>query len=175
MNIHIVLYEPLIPQNTGNIMRTAIAINAKLHLIEPLGFDLNEAKLRRSAVDYFEKVDYYVYKNFEEFEQKNKGEYFFLTRYGKKTYSDIDFKSIGKDIYLIFGKETTGIDRKLLAKNIDNCFRIPTTEGVRSINLSNSVAIVTYEVLRQNDFMGLHKVEPDVHKGKDYLDNFLED
>jgi len=173
--IHIVLYEPEIPQNTGNIMRTCVAIGAKLHLIEPLGFKIDEARLKRSALDYYEFLDYTVYKNFLDFEEKNKGKYFFLTRYGKKTYSEFDFNEIKEDIYLIFGKESTGVDRSLLAKHMDLCYRIPTTDKVRSLNLSNAVAIVVYEVLRQKDFMNLEKYEPETHKGKDFLDQFKKD
>lgn len=170
--INIVLYEPLIPQNTGNIMRTCVALNMKLHLIEPLGFKLDEAKLKRSALDYYEHLDYYVYGNYEDFVSKNEGVYLFLSRYGKKTYSDFKIKDIKEDIYIIFGKETTGVDRKLLNKNIDNTFRIPTTNKVRSLNLSNSVAIVAYEFYRQLDFNDLEKVEPDNLKGRDFLDQF---
>ncbi len=175
MNLHIVLYEPEIPQNTGNIMRTCVAINAKLHLIEPLGFKIDEAKLRRSALDYYEHLDYVVYKNFDDFQSKNKGKYYFLTRYGKKNYADIKYTENQEPIYLIFGKESTGVDRYLLAKHLDSCYRIPTTDKVRSINLSNAVAIVSYEVLRQFDYPELEKVEPETHKGKDFLDQFLEE
>lgn len=175
MKMHIVLYEPEIPQNTGNIMRTCVAIGAKLHLIEPLGFKIDESKLRRSALDYYEHLDYVVYKDFLDFEQKNKGTYLFLTRYGKKNYADIKYRELKEPIYLIFGKESTGVDRTLLAKHLDNCYRIPTTDKVRSLNLSNAVAIVAYEVLRQFDYPDLEKVEPDTHKGKDFLDQFIED
>ncbi|MDL2292925.1 tRNA (cytidine(34)-2'-O)-methyltransferase [Acholeplasma sp. OttesenSCG-928-E16] len=172
MKINIVLFEPEIPQNTGNIMRTCVGINAKLHLIKPLGFSLDEKHLRRSALDYFEHLNYDVYENFDDFTSKNKGAYYFLTRYGKKTYSNIDFKSIDEDIYLIFGKESTGVDRKILSLHIDNCYRIPTTDKIRSLNLSNAVAITCFEVLRQLDFMDLEKMEPKSLKGSDYLDKF---
>lgn len=170
--LHIVLYEPEIPQNTGNIMRTCVAIGARLHLIEPLGFKIDEAKLRRSALDYYDFLDYHLYPNFDAFLKSNPGAYFFLTRYGKKTYSEFNYKEIKEDIYLIFGKESTGVDRTLLAKHIDRCYRIPTTDKVRSLNLSNAVAIVVYEVLRQLDFLDLEKYEPETHKGKDFLDQF---
>ena len=172
MSLHIVLYEPEIPQNTGNIMRTSVAIGAKLHLIEPLGFKIDEARLKRSALDYYEHLDYNLYKNFDDFQSKHKGTYLFLTRYGKKNYADIDYRTLDKPIYLIFGKESTGVDRKLLAKHMDNCYRIPTTDKVRSLNLSNAVAIVAYEVLRQLDYPDLIKTEP--HKGEDFLDQFVE-
>jgi tRNA (cytidine/uridine-2'-O-)-methyltransferase len=171
---HIVLYEPEIPQNTGNIMRTCVAIGAKLHLIEPLGFKIDEARLRRSALDYYEHLDYVLYKNFDDFASKNPGAYLFLTRYGKKNYADINYKEIKEPMYLIFGKESTGVDRHLLAKHLDHCYRIPTTDKVRSLNLSNAVAIVAYEALRQFDYFDLIQTEPETHKGKDFLDQFVE-
>lgn len=152
--LNIVLYEPLIPQNTGNVMRTCVGIGAQLHLIEPLGFSLEEKQLKRSALDYFPLLKYKVYSSFESFVKENDGYYFFLTRYGKKTYSDIDFKKyFDKPVYLIFGKETTGVDRKILAKHQDMSFRIPTNDKIRSLNLSNSVSIVAYEYLRQLIFL----------------------
>lgn len=170
--INIVLYEPLIPQNTGNIMRTCVGINAKLHLIEPLGFSLDEKHLKRSALDYISHLNYEVYPNFEAFIKKNKGSYYFLSRYGKKPYHEIIFNK-EDNIYFIFGKETTGIDRPLLAKHMDHTFRIPTTDKIRSLNLSNTVSIVAYEYLRQTGFEGLYDKEPKTLKGEDYLDTFL--
>lgn len=175
MNVHVVLYEPEIPQNTGNIMRTCVALGVKLHLIEPLGFNIDEKRLRRSALDYYEHLDYTLYKNFDDFSAKNPGTYLFLTRYGKKNYADIAYPELPEPLYLIFGKESTGVDRKLLAKHLDDCYRIPTTDKVRSLNLSNAVAIVAYEVFRQFDYKNLITVEPETHKGKDFLDQFLED
>lgn len=172
--INIVLYEPEIPQNTGNIMRTCVALGAKLHLIEPLGFKLDEKKLRRSALDYYEYLDYVVYEDFNDFAKKNPGTYVFLTRYGKQSYTDVSYHKID-NLYLIFGKESTGVDRHLLAKNLDKCYRIPTTDKVRSINLSNAVALVAYEVARQQAFRGLYKEEPETHKGKDFLNQFIEE
>lgn len=165
--INIVLYEPEIPQNTGNIMRTCVAINAKLHLIEPLGFILNDKTIKRSGVNYIDKLEYYVYPNFEDFLSKNKGEYYFFTRYGKKPHSDFNFTDKEKDIYLIFGKESTGIPKSILRNYLDRCMRLPTTANVRSLNLSNCVAIASYEVLRQQDYPNLLKTEP--HKGEDWL------
>ena len=165
--INIVLYEPEIPQNTGNIMRTCVAINARLHLIEPFGFVLNDKTIKRSGVNYIDKLDYIVYSNYEEFLNKNKGEYYFFTRYGKKPHSDFDFTDTTKNIYLIFGKESTGIPKKILRDNLDKCMRLPTTADVRSLNLSNCVAIAAYEVLRQQDYNNLLRTEP--HKGEDWL------
>ena len=155
-------------------MRTCVAIGAKLHLIEPLGFKIDESKLKRSALDYYEHLDYVLYKNFDDFQSKNEGTYLFLTRYGKKNYADIDYKALKQPLYLIFGKESTGVDRTLLASHLEDCYRIPTTDKVRSINLSNAVAIVAYEALRQFDYFDLERTEPETHKGKDFLDQFLE-
>ena len=165
--INIVLYEPEIPQNTGNIMRTCVATNAKLHLIEPLGFRLDDKTVKRCGVNYIDKLVYKVYKNFEDFLNQNEGEFYFFTRYGKKPHTEFDFKSTNKDIYLIFGKESTGIPKTILRNYLDRCMRLPTTDNVRSLNLSNCVAIATYEVLRQLDYPNLLRTEP--HKGEDWL------
>lgn len=165
--INIVLYEPEIPGNAGNIMRTCVAIGAKLHLIEPLGFILNDKTIKRSGVNYIDKLEYTVYPNYEDFKSKNKGDYYFFTRYGKKPHTDFNFNNTTKDIYLIFGKESTGIPKSILRDNLDKCMRLPTTANVRSLNLSNCVAIAAYEVLRQQDYPNLLKTEP--HKGEDWL------
>jgi tRNA (cytidine/uridine-2'-O-)-methyltransferase len=165
--INIVLFEPEIPQNTGNIMRTCVATNSKLHLIKPLGFSLDESSIKRSGVNYIDKLDYCVYEDFEDFQDKNTGEYYFLTRYGRKPHTCFEY-DLNKNIYLIFGKESTGVPKKILKEHLDRCMRIPMTENVRALNLSNSVAIALYEVLRQSDFEELLKEEP--HKGSDYLE-----
>lgn len=165
--INIVLYEPEIPENTGNIMRTCAGTNSRLHLIEPLGFALDEKKIKRSGVNYIDKVNYQRYLDFEDFQNKNQGEYYYFTRYGTKPYSEIDFSDSTKNIYLIFGKESTGIPKEILHDNLDKCYRIPTSENVRALNLSNCVALVTYEALRQQNFNNLLKYDP--FKGKDYL------
>ena len=165
--INIVLYEPEIPGNTGNIMRTCVAVNAKLHLIEPLGFKLDDKTVKRSGVNYIDKLEYTVYKNFDDFLSKNDGEFYFFTRYGKKPHTDFDFTESKKDIYLVFGKESTGIPKEILRNYLDRCMRLPTTANVRSLNLSNCVAIATYEVLRQLDYPDLLRTEP--HKGEDWL------
>lgn len=170
---HIVLYEPEIPQNTGNIMRTCVATNTKLHLIKPLGFSLDEAHLKRSAVNYIDKLDYTIYENFEEFKSKNKGIYYYLTRYGKQPHTSFDYTNKNDlDLYFIFGKESTGIPKEILQKDISHCLRIPMTSNVRALNVSNSVAVVIYEVLRQQNYNNLLKEEPngDGFKGKDYLE-----
>lgn len=173
--INIVLFEPEIPQNTGNIMRTCVALGARLHLIEPLGFRLDEKKLKRSALDYYEYLDYTVYEDYEDFESKNPGTYVYLTRYGKRSYTDKNYKQVTDNLYLIFGKESTGIDKHILANHLDQCYRIPTTDKVRSINLSNAVALVAYEAARQQGFEGLYSEEPENFKGRDFLDQFIDE
>lgn len=165
--INIVLYEPEIPGNTGNIMRTCVATNTKLHLIEPLGFSLDESHLRRSGVNYIDKLEYNVYKNFDEFKSKNKGTYYYFTRYGHKPHTSFDYSNKDEDIYLIFGKESTGIPKEILREDLDHCMRIPMSSNVRSLNLSNCAAIVLYEVLRQQDYRDLLFEEP--HKDKDFI------
>ena len=166
--INIVLYEPEIPGNTGNIMRTCVAVGAKLHLIEPLGFVLNSSTIKRSGVNYIDKLEYVVYKDWEDFLSKNEGDFYYFTRYGHKPHSSFDYSDNSKNIYLIFGKESTGIPKEILKKDLEHCMRIPMTDNVRSLNLSNCVAICIYEVLRQQNYNDLLREEP--HKGKDYLE-----
>ena len=166
---HIVLYQPEIPQNTGNIMRTCAAVNMKLHLIKPLGFDLDIKKVRRSAANYMEHVEYEVYEDFEDFQSKNPGDYYFITRYGQKAPDMMDFKSSDKDTYVIFGSESSGIPKEILRPHLDNCLRLPMTDKVRSLNLSNTVAVLAYEVLRQQGYNDLFTHEPETLKGKDWL------
>ena len=165
--INIVLYEPEIPQNTGNIMRTCVATNAHLHLIEPLGFKIDDKTVKRCGVNYIDKLNYTVYKNFAEFLSNNKGDFYFFTRYGKKPHTEFDFSNKNDNIYLIFGKESTGIPKELLRNYLDKCTRIPTTSNVRALNLSNCVAIATYEVLRQQNYPNLSKTE--TQKGENWL------
>ena len=164
---NIVLYEPEIPGNTGNIMRTCVATNTKLHLIKPLGFSLEDKYLKRSAVNYLEHLNYEVYENYEDFKSKNPGTYYYFTRYGKKPHTSFDYSNNKENIYLIFGKESTGIPKEILKDDLEHCLRIPMSKNVRALNLSNSAAIVIYEVLRQQDFNDLLRTEP--HKGEDYL------
>ena len=166
---HIVLYQPEIPQNTGNIMRTCVATNTKLHLIKPLGFSLDDKHMKRSGVNYIDKLEYTVYENFEEFKSKNKGIYYYFTRYGKKPHTSFNYQNKeNKDLYIIFGKESTGIPKEILQDDLDHCMRIPMSENVRALNLSNCCAIVIYEALRQQDYNDLLKYEP--HKGINYLE-----
>ena len=166
--INIVLYEPEIPTNTGNIMRTCIACNAKLHLIEPLGFRLDEKSVKRSGVNYLDNLNYEVYDDYNDFLAKNSGDFYYFTRYGKKPHTSFDYSDCTKNIYLIFGKESTGIPKDILKNNLDKCMRIPMSSNVRSLNLSNCVAIVAYEVLRQQNYNDLLFSEP--FKGEDYLE-----
>ena len=166
--INIVLYEPEIPGNTGNIMRTAVATNAKLHLIEPLGFSLDEKYLKRSSANYMDKLNYEVYKNWEDFKSKNEGTFYYLTRYGKKPHTSFDYSDSKENIYLVFGKESSGIPKEILRNDLDRCMRMPMTKDVRALNLSNTVAIMVYEVLRQQNYNDLLLKEP--HKSENYIE-----
>lgn len=170
--LHVVLYEPEIPQNTGNIMRTCAATNTKLHLIKPLGFRLDEARMRRSGMDYIDLLDYEVHENWEDFTTKYPSEnYYFLTRYGKKAPSEFHYPQ-NEDVFFVLGKESTGVDKKILKKYIDNCMRLPMQKDARSLNLSNCAAIIVYEALRQFDYRNLKSEE--VLKGSDFLINWEE-
>ena len=165
--LNVVLFEPEIPQNTGNIMRTCVATNTHLHLIKPLGFYMDEAHLKRSGVNYVNECKYTIYENFDDFLNKNKGEMYYFTRYGKKPHSSFDYTN-KENIYLIFGKESTGIPKEILKDHLDRCIRIPATSGVRALNLSDCVAIGIYEVMRQKNYEGLLQTEP--FKGENYLE-----
>jgi len=167
--INIVLFEPEIPGNTGNIMRTCVATNSKLHLIKPLGFSLDEKYIRRSGVNYIDKCDYTVYENIEEFYEKNDGTFYYLTRYGHKPHTSFDYSDKDENIYFVFGKESTGIPPGLLKPHIEKCMRIPMTDNVRALNLSNTVAIMVYEALRQQNYNDLLRDEP--HKSKTFIED----
>ncbi len=164
--INVVLYEPEIPQNTGNIMRTCSAFEMKLHLIEPLGFSLDEKHLLRSGMDYIKDLDYTVYPDWESFFKGRKGQFVYFTRYGMKSFDECVFDK-DQDIYLVFGKESTGIDKQILKDNLDCCYRLPMRKDARSLNLSNCVAIGAYECLRQVGFGDLSDRE--WIKGADFL------
>lgn len=166
--INIVLFEPEIPGNTGNIMRTCVATNSKLHLIKPLGFSLEEKYIKRSGVNYIDKCDYTVYENIDEFYEKNKGTYYYLTRYGHKPHTSFDYSNSEENIYFIFGKESTGIPPKFLRPHLDHCMRMPMTDNVRALNLSNTVAVMVYEALRQQNYNDLLREEP--HKSKNFIE-----
>ena len=166
--LNVVLYEPEIPQNTGNIMRTCAATNTHLHLIKPLGFSLDEKVVKRSGANYINDCNYTLYENFDDFLSKNNGDFYFLTRYGRKAHSSFDYSDKSKNIYLVFGKESTGIPKEILKDHLDRCLRVPMTNKVRALNLSNTVAIMVYEVLRQQNYPNLLFEEP--FKGSDYLE-----
>lgn len=166
--INVVLYEPEIPQNTGNIGRSCAATGAKLHLIEPLGFQLDEKSVARAALDYWEHLNYEVYPNWESFMEKNPhGRKFFLTRYATKDYSDYDYSNVEEELYFVFGKESKGIPKEILADHFDTALRIPMNDKVRSLNLSNCAMLLMYEALRQQNFPKL--LHEDVHKGNAWL------
>ena len=160
MNLNIVLVEPEIPQNTGNIARTCAAIGAKLHLVKPLGFEISDKYLKRAGLDYWDKLEIEEHNNLHSFLEKYKPEennMFFVTTKGKHCYSDVDYSKLD-NIFLLFGKETKGLPESLLTKYIDNAIRIPMRKSLRSLNLSNSVAIVAYEVFRQVGFQNLEEI-----------------
>lgn len=151
---NIVLHEPEIPANTGNIGRTCVAANARLHLIEPLGFKINEKALKRAGLDYWDKLDVIVYDNYADFLNKNQGAKIYMaTTKAKKVYTEVAYE---KDCYIMFGKESAGIPEEILIEHPDMAIRIPMIEDIRSLNLGNSVAIVLYEALRQNDFASMN-------------------
>ena len=155
MALNIVLHEPEIPSNTGNIGRTCAAVGAKLHLIEPLGFHLSERNLKRAGMDYWDRLDVTRYSSYDDFLKRNPGveqTLYFATTKGRVLYSDMQYEP---DCFLMFGKESGGIPEEILKKHPDRCVRIPMLDGERSLNLSNSVAVLLFEALRQNRFPGL--------------------
>ncbi|MCI6630408.1 MAG: tRNA (cytidine(34)-2'-O)-methyltransferase [Lachnospiraceae bacterium] len=153
--MNIVLHQPEIPANTGNIGRTCVATGTRLHLIEPLGFRLDEKSIRRAGMDYWEHLEMTRYINYQEFLDQNPGaKIWFATTKAKKVYSEVSF---GPDDYIMFGKESAGIPEEILVANEEHCIRIPMLSSIRSLNLSNSVAIVLYEALRQNDFQSMQR------------------
>ena len=151
--LHIVLHEPEMPANTGNIGRTCVACGAVLHLIEPLGFKLNEKMIKRAGLDYWEHLDVRTYVNFQEFLDKNQDPRIYMaTTKSRQTYADVTYEGADEDVYLMFGKESAGIPEEILLDYKETAVRIPMLPEIRSLNLSNSVAIVAYEVLRQQGF-----------------------
>ena len=152
-DINIVLVEPEIPQNTGNIARTCAATGASLHLVKPLGFEIDDRKLKRAGLDYWDKLDITYYENLDDFFTKNPdADFYCFTTKARHVYSDISYP---KRVFLMFGKETKGLPEELLFANPDRCVRIPMRDTLRSLNLSNSAAIAVYEVFRQRGFEGL--------------------
>ena len=152
--LNIVLHEPEIPANTGNIGRTCVAAGARLHLIEPLGFQINEKQLKRAGLDYWDKLDVTIYDDFNDFLEKNPGAKIYMaTTKAHKVYTEVDYE---QDCYIMFGKESAGIPEEILVEHEEDCMRIPMNGDIRSLNLGNSVAIVLYEALRQNGFAGMN-------------------
>ena len=152
--LNIVLHEPEIPANTGNIGRTCVATGTRLHLIEPLGFSLSEKAIKRAGMDYWKDLDVTTYLDYEEFLRKNPGaRIYYATTKGLQTYTDVQYE---EDCFIMFGKESAGIPEEILVEHKEDCVRIPMVGDIRSLNLGNSVAIVLYEALRQNGFAGMN-------------------
>ena len=159
--LNIVLFEPEIPANTGNIGRTCVATNTRLHLIEPLGFRLNEKNLKRAGMDYWNDLDVTTYINYEDFLEKNpNAKIYMATTKAKKVYTEVQYEP---DCYIMFGKESAGIPEEIMVDHPEECIRIPMVGDIRSLNLGNSVAVVLYEALRQNNFEGM-SMEGELHK-----------
>lgn len=159
--MNIILHEPEIPANTGNIGRTCVATGTKLHLIEPLGFKIGEKELKRAGLDYWEHLNYECYSDYEDFLSKNPhAKIYMATTKAHKTYAEVSF---GMNDYIMFGKESAGIPEEILVENEENCIRIPMLSEIRSLNLSNAVSIVLYEALRQNHFVHF-QTEGELHR-----------
>ena len=157
MAIHVVLYQPEIPANTGNIARTCLATDVELHLIRPLGFSTDDRMLRRAGLDYWHDVNIHYFDSLDElYETFPEGEFYYIENFGEKYYSDFDFSDQEKNLFFVFGRETNGIPKELLEGKEDRCLRLQMTGKVRSLNLSNTAAIVVYDVLKQQGFPGLH-------------------
>lgn len=164
LDLHVVLFEPEIPQNTGNIARTCACTGATLHLVEPMGFRATQRNLARAGLDYWDKVRIVRHASTQQFLEEHAGkQLFFYTGKAPHSYCDVKYEG---EVYLIFGRESRGIDEDILSAHIDECVRIPMLEGLRSLNLSNSVALGVYEALRQNGFAGLEAEAP-----RDYLES----
>jgi tRNA (cytidine/uridine-2'-O-)-methyltransferase len=156
MTIHIVLYQPQIPPNTGNIARTCAGTHSSLHLIRPLGFSTDDRHLKRAGLDYWPSVDLHYYDSLDDFFDQNRPrEYYLVETDGSRPYSAFDYSNPAKDYYFFFGRETTGLPRAFVAAHRDRCVRLPMTDKIRSFNLSNSAAIIIFEALRQQHFPGL--------------------
>ena len=156
MAIHVVLYQPQIPSNTGNIARTCAGTGTHLHLIGPLGFSTDDKMLKRAGLDYWEHVNITYYESLDEFYEKNAGgAFFYVTKFGQEDFTGFDYSDLAKDYYFIFGRETTGLPTDIIQHNLDTALRIPMNEKIRSLNLSNTAAILIYEALRQQDYPNL--------------------
>mgnify|MGYP005845460887 CR=1 FL=1 len=156
VGLHVVLYQPEIPANTGNIARTCAATDTTLHLIRPLGFSTDDKMLRRAGLDYWQFVNVIYYDSLDElFAAYSEGEYFFITKFGQKPHTTFDYHDQNKDYFFVFGRETNGLPKELIEKNMERCLRLPMNEHVRALNLSNTAAILVYEALRQQGYPGL--------------------
>ncbi|MDZ5668815.1 tRNA (uridine(34)/cytosine(34)/5-carboxymethylaminomethyluridine(34)-2'-O)-methyltransferase TrmL [Bacillus stercoris] len=154
--LHVVLYQPEIPANTGNIARTCAATNTTLHLIRPLGFSTDDKMLKRAGLDYWEFVNVVYHDSLEElFGAYEKGQFFFITKFGQQPHTSFDYTDLDEDYFFVFGRETSGLPKDLIQNNMDRCLRLPMTEHVRSLNLSNTAAILVYEALRQQNYRDL--------------------
>ncbi|MFC4323636.1 tRNA (uridine(34)/cytosine(34)/5-carboxymethylaminomethyluridine(34)-2'-O)-methyltransferase TrmL [Litchfieldia salsa] len=153
VGLNVVLYQPEIPANTGNIARTCAATNATLHLIRPLGFSTDDKMLKRAGLDYWQFVNVQYYDSLDElFEKNSQGEFYYITKFGQKTHSSFDYSNVEKEHFFVFGRETNGLPKDLIQQNMDRCLRLPMTENVRSLNVSNTAAILIYEALRQQNY-----------------------
>lgn len=151
--INIVLYSPEIPQNTGNISRTCAVTGARLHIIKPIGFEISDRTLKRAGLDYWDKLDVTYYENYEDFLAKNpEGKKYYFSAHAKNSFADVEYPD---GVYLIFGRESVGLPKEVIEENSENTLRIPMRKTLRCLNLSNSVAIAVYEVLRRNNYEGL--------------------
>ena len=156
MGVHVVLYQPEIPANTGNIARTCAATGTELHLIRPLGFSTDDKMLKRAGLDYWQFVDVRYHDSIEELWEKHPtGEFFYITKYGEQYPSDLDVSDVEKDYFFVFGRETKGLPMEVIENNLDRCIRLPQSNLVRSLNVSNTAAIIVYEALRQQGYAGL--------------------
>lgn len=156
MAIHVVMYQPEIPQNTGNISRTCAATHSVLHLIRPLGFSTDDKQLKRAGLDYWEFVDVRYHDSLEELWSKHpEGKFYYITKYGEHYPSQIDLSDVEEDYFFVFGRETKGLPLEVIDQNADRCIRLPQSNLVRSLNVSNTAAIIVYEALRQQGYAGL--------------------
>jgi tRNA (cytidine/uridine-2'-O-)-methyltransferase len=156
VSINVVLYQPQIPSNTGNIARTCAGTDTNLHLIRPLGFSTDDKMLKRAGLDYWQHVNIVYYDSLDDFYEKNAGgDFFYITKFGQKPFSSFNYSNSSKDYYFIFGRETTGLPKDVIENNKDVSLRIPMNENIRSLNLSNTAAILIYEALRQQNYAHL--------------------
>ncbi len=156
MGLHVVLYQPEIPANTGNVARTCAATNTTLHLVRPLGFSTDDKMLKRAGLDYWQYVNVVYHDSLEEiFEKYPEAAFYFITKFGQKPHTTFDYSSLEDDHFFVFGRETNGLPKHIIEENMERCLRLPMTENVRSLNLSNTAAILIYEALRQQNYPGL--------------------